>query len=87
MPENSGKPFKLIGFAGKSHKENRIAITGVGAFESLRPDHSSDLALLTIMSKGFLYTGVTLTASTEQFENSILSNLAFSTEFCEKYSK
>ncbi len=40
-----------------------------------------------MMSKGFLYVGVTLTASTEQFENSILSNLAFSVESCETYSK
>ena len=40
-----------------------------------------------IMSKGFLCVSVTLTASTEQFENSILSNLAFSVESCEMYSE
>jgi hypothetical protein len=33
----------MSGFAAKSHKENGIAITGVGAFESLRPDQSSTL--------------------------------------------
>gem|GEM_PF-4690164 len=38
-------------------------------------------------SKGFLYTGVALTASIEQFENSILSNLAFSVESWEMYSE
>jgi hypothetical protein len=38
------------------------------------------------MSKGFLYAGITLTASTEQFKNSILSNLAFSVESCEMYT-
>ena len=54
---------------------------------STKADHSSKRALLTIMSKGFLYVGVTLTASTEQFENSTLSNLAFSTGFCETYSQ
>jgi len=37
MLKNSGKSFKLSGFAAKSHKENGIAITGEGAFESLRP--------------------------------------------------
>ena len=35
MHKNFGKPFKLNGFAVKSHKENGIAITGAGAFESL----------------------------------------------------
>jgi putative heme iron utilization protein len=38
------------------------------------------------MSKRFLYAGITLTASTEQFKNSILSNLAFSVESREMYS-
>ena len=36
MPENSGKPFKLSGFAVKFNKENGIAITGEGAFEVFR---------------------------------------------------
>jgi hypothetical protein len=36
---------------------------------------------LKIKSNGFLYVAVTLTASTELFENSILSNLAFSIKF------
>ena len=40
-------------------------------FEFILVDHSSKRALLKIMSKGFLYVGVTLTASTEQFENNI----------------
>ena len=53
-------------------------------FESSRPDHSSKRALLKIMSKGFLYVGVTLTASTEQFENRILTSLASSAKFSEK---
>jgi hypothetical protein len=56
-------------------------------FESLRPDHSFKRALSKIIWKGFLYVGVTLTASTEQFENTILSNLAFSVESFETYSE
>src|SRR6185312_9369308 len=56
-------------------------------FESSRPDHSSNSALLKIRSKGYLYAGVALTASTEKFEHIILSSLAFSAESCETYSK
>jgi hypothetical protein len=44
------------------------------------------------MSKGFLYVGVTLAASTEKFGHekfghSVLRSLALSTEFCVKYRK
>jgi hypothetical protein len=46
------------------------------------PPLIKNLALLKVKSKGFLYVGVTLTTSTKQFENSILSNLAFSAESC-----
>jgi hypothetical protein len=56
-------------------------------FESSRPDHSSERALLAIMSKGFLYIGVTLTASTVQFQSTIFSNLAFSAKSCESASR
>jgi hypothetical protein len=52
---------------------------------STRADHLSDCALSKIISKGFLCAGVKLTVSTKQFENSILSNLAFSAESCETY--
>jgi hypothetical protein len=39
------------------------------------------------MLKGFLYVAETLTAFNEKFENINLSNLAFSTRFCEMYSE
>jgi len=51
------------------------------------PTIYSNLAFLKIMSKGYLYVGVTRVASTEQFESSILSNFAFSVGFCETYSE
>jgi hypothetical protein len=37
------------------------------------------------MSKGFLYVGITFTASKEQFKNSILSSLAFSKQLARYY--
>jgi hypothetical protein len=46
--------------------------------ESLRPRPFSDSGIFENRVEGYLYVAITLVASTEQFESSILSSLAFS---------
>jgi hypothetical protein len=58
--------------------ERTLGVGEVASSNLVVPTILPNETLLAITSKGFLYVGVTLTVSTEQFENSILSNLAFS---------
>ena len=49
--------------------ERTLGVGEVASSNLVVPTILSKRALLKILSKGFLYVGVTLTASTEQFEN------------------
>jgi hypothetical protein len=92
--QSTQMPAKTVYYDAAPGKKNQYVRTSASVsgprgrrFESSRPDHSSKRALSKIMLKGFLYVAETLTAFNEKFENINLSNLAFSTRFCEMYSE